>query len=325
MSIKSLRSVRKSKHAPLTGILLGAAAALGATAVFVQRQTKRTEADNPPIGKFIEVEGVKLHYIERGEGPSLVLLHGNGTMIQDFLLSGVVDLAAQRYRVIVLDRPGYGYSERPRGRVWTAHAQAALFHVALQKLGVDRPIVLGHSWGAFIALAYALDYPEETRSIILASGYYYPTLRLDVLLSSGPAIPVLGDVMRYTLSPLAGRLLWHPMLRYLFDPHPVTSAFEQFPVWMALRPSQLRASAAESALMLPSAFMLRPHYDELRVPIVILAGESDRHVNTHAQSERLHQQLPNTEFHSVAGAGHMVHQVAPDEVLAAIDAAGRAA
>jgi pimeloyl-ACP methyl ester carboxylesterase len=275
----------------LTCILLALAAVLAAAAVFVQKKTKEAERETPPCGNFLEVDGVRLHYIERGEGPCLVLLHGNGTMIQDMTLSGVVDLAAQKYRVIVFDRPGYGYSERPCNRLWTARAQAALIHAALERLGVYRPIVLGHSWGAFVALALGIDFPADTRSLVLASGYYYPTLRLDVPPSSVPAIPVVGDLMRFTVSPLLGRLLWSPLLRYLFDPSPVTENFKTFPVWMALRPSQLRASAAETALMLPNTFILAPHYDEIHVPSVILAGDGDRHVNTREQSERFHRQL----------------------------------
>jgi pimeloyl-ACP methyl ester carboxylesterase len=308
----------------LTGILLGSAAALGAAAIFVQKKTKEAERETPPCGNFIEVDGVRLHYIERGEGPCLVLLHGNGTMIQDMILSGVVDLAAQKFRVIVFDRPGYGYSGRPRNHIWAARAQAALIHVALERLEVRRPIVLGHSWGAFVALALGIDFPSDTRSMVLASGYYYPTMRLDVPPSSVPAIPVLGDLMRFTVSPLLGRLMWSTLVRYLFDPSPVTDNFKRFPVWMALRPSQLRASAAETALMLPNTFVLGRHYDEIRVPSVIMAGDGDRHVNTGEQSERFHRQLRNSKLLIVRGAGHMVHQVAPGQVMAAIDAAAEA-
>ena len=73
----------------------------------------KAERDNPPAGHFLEVDGVRLHYVERGQGEALVLLHGNGSMIQDFESSGLIEMAAQKYRVIVFDRPGYGHSDRP--------------------------------------------------------------------------------------------------------------------------------------------------------------------------------------------------------------------
>jgi pimeloyl-ACP methyl ester carboxylesterase len=147
---------------------------------------KKAERNNPPMGKFIEIEGVRLHYFERGEGEPLVLLHGSGSMIQDFSSSGLVDKAAGKYRVIVFDRPGFGYSERPRRTIWTPEAQANLICKALRQIGISRAIVLGHSWGASVATALALKYPEMVAGLVLASGYYYPTVRGEVVLLSGP-------------------------------------------------------------------------------------------------------------------------------------------
>jgi alpha-beta hydrolase superfamily lysophospholipase len=121
---------------------------------------KRAERNNPPLGKFIVVRGVRLHYVEEGEGDPLVFLHGNAGMIQDFASSGLLSRAARRYRVIVFDRPGFGYSDRPRSTIWTAEAQADLLRDALVQIGISRAIVLGHSWGSSVAVSLALKYPE---------------------------------------------------------------------------------------------------------------------------------------------------------------------
>ncbi|MBZ9985185.1 alpha/beta fold hydrolase [Mesorhizobium sp. B2-4-1] len=94
-------------------------------------------------GRTIEVDGVRLRYVEAGSGRDLVLLHGNGSAAEDFQTSGLVDKAAKRYRVIVFDRPGFGGSTRLRGRLWTAAAQADLLQSATQRIGADNPIVLG--------------------------------------------------------------------------------------------------------------------------------------------------------------------------------------
>ncbi len=122
----------------------------------------------------------RLHYIDRGTGRPIVLLHGNGTFAQDWLISGVLDQLATDHRVIAFDRPGFGYSERPRSRIWTASAQAALIHKALLKLDIHKPVIVGHSWGTLVALALALDYPLDTAALVLLSGYYFPTVRTDV-------------------------------------------------------------------------------------------------------------------------------------------------
>ena len=257
-----------------------------------------------------------------GGGTPIVLLHGNGSMIQDFASSGLIQMASQKHRVIAFDRPGFGHSARPRGTIWTPEAQADLIHRALTQIGITRAQVLGHSWGASVAIALALKHPEIVASLILASGYYYPTPRVDVLLLSEPAVPVVGDILSHTVSPILGRLLWPLIMRKIFGPATVPDKFRSFPKEMALRPSQIRASAAETALMVPNAFALRGQYTKLAIPVVIIAGEQDRLVDIEPQSARLHREVTGSKFRRVANAGHMVHQTATALVMRAIDEAG---
>jgi pimeloyl-ACP methyl ester carboxylesterase len=305
----------------IKGWQIGAAAAglgLAASFFYVRAKTKQAEAENPPQGRFVTADGVRLHYIERGEGPTLVLLHGNGVLADDFDHSGLLDRAAQHYRVIAFDRPGFGYSERPRSKVWTPQAQARLLRHALQELGVDSAIVLGHSWGTLVALSMALDAPDFVRGLVLLSGYYYPSLRADVL-TSGPAVPVIGDLMRYTVSPIVGRMLWRPIAKRAFAPMDVDVRFRALPVWMMLRPSQLRASAAETAMMVPSAMALAKRYQELKVPAVIMSGTQDLIVDFSHNSERLSERIPDSELQLQPGVGHMTHYAHPEQVMAAVD------
>lgn len=318
-------SIRKSVSTRRNTLLLAAGAALAASAFMVRQRTRKAEFENPPLGEFIEVAGTRLHYIERGEGPPLVLLHGDGSMIQDFVTSGLIDMAAKNHRVIAFDRPGYGYSERSRTTIWTPQAQAKLLHQALRYLGVEQPIILAHSWGTLVAVSLALEFPEDVRSLVLLSGYYYPTVRADVPVLSLPAVPLIGDLLRYTISPWVARLAWPAMMRRVFGPAPVPQRFESgFPVWLALRPSQLRASAADSALLIPSAMSLSKRYWSLRVPVTIMSGSDDRYVNMHVQSERLYREVPQSALHITRGAGHMLHHLAPQEVMQAIEASEEA-
>ncbi|HEX5509404.1 MAG TPA: alpha/beta hydrolase [Pseudolabrys sp.] len=310
-------------HPYLTGA--GAAVGLLALSALINAQlARRAERANPPAGRFIEIDGTRLHYVERGKGKPLLLLHGSGTMIQDFESSGLIDLAAQNYRVIAFDRPGYGHSERPRITVWTPEAQADLLRNALNQLGVPRAIVLGHSWGASVAVALALKYPALVSGLVLASGYYYPSARADVVALSAPAIPVIGDIVRYAISPIVSRLMWPLMLRKLFGPASVPRKFGSFPKEMTFRPSQIRASAAEFALMIPDAYAGRAHYKDLKMPVVIIAGDEDRLIDVDDQSAQLHRDIPQSVFHRIPGAGHMIHQTATEDVMAAIDVAAGA-
>jgi pimeloyl-ACP methyl ester carboxylesterase len=303
----------------LAPALVGSAVALGAAALYNLKQTRDAERRYPPIGRFLDVDGVRLHYIERGEGDPLVLIHGNGTMIQDFTVSGLVDRLAERYRVIVIDRPGYGYSARPR-QLWTPRAHARLFQKALAQLGIEHATVYGHSWGTLVAVALALEFPSLVRGLVLGSGYYYPTLRADTFLLSPPAIPVIGDAMRYTVSPLVARAILPGMIKRVFQPAVVPERFErEFPKPLMLRPLQLRAAAEDAALMTPSVMELRQHYRDLRVPVTIITGADDQIADVGRQSARLHRELPHSEFIALPGLGHMIHHLAPDAVADTID------
>jgi pimeloyl-ACP methyl ester carboxylesterase len=302
--------------------LLALAAALAAAALYAVAQARAAERKTPPIGRFIDIDGVRLHYIEQGHGDPVVLIHGNGTLIQDFTVSGLVDGLSGHHRVIVFDRPGFGYSTRPRSRIWTPLAQAEVLQKALDQLGVERPVVLGHSWGTLVAVALALQFPARVRGLVLTSGYYFPTARLDVPLLSPPAIPVIGDIMRYTVSPLLGRLLLPRIIRRLFEPAPVPERFDRlFPKEMMLRPSQLRAAAADTALMIPAATELQSRYRELKMPTVIVTGADDKIADVGRQSERLYKAIPQSRFVALRGFGHMVHHLAPDEVMKAVERA----
>lgn len=300
-------------------VVLGAtAAALAATALVNLYYTYQAEAATPPKGGFVYVNGVRLQYIERGAGRPVVLIHGNGTMAQDWETSGVMPALARSHRVIAFDRPGFGYSDRPRGTIWTPARQAELIASAMRRLDIKQPVVVGHSFGSLVAAALALDHPDAVAGAILVSGYYKPTLRADTFLLSPPAIPVIGDLLRHTISPLLGRLMFPGMARTLFAPSPIPQSFSAFPREMALRPSQIRAAAADTAVMVPGAAKLASRYGELAMPVVILAGDGDQVADFERQSVRLHRSLAGSELRRIEGAGHMVHYTHPEEVVAAV-------
>lgn len=297
-----------------------AALATGAAALAVHRRTARAEREHPPAGRFLEVQGTRLHYVEQGDGPPLVLLHGLGSMVEDFLLSGLIDAARNRYRVIAFDRPGYGHSARPRGRRWHPAAQAALLLEALRLLDAHRPIVLGHSWGTSVAIQLALAAPGVPRSLVLASGLYYPSVRLDAPFLLPPAVPLAGAVLRHTLSPLLGRALWPLWLRMLFSPAPVPPAFSAL-AWKALRPETLRTVGEETSHVLPTTVASARRYRELTLPVVLVAGARDKYVSARAHTARLARQLVNRTLLVSPRAGHMVHHADLPLVLDAIDRA----
>jgi pimeloyl-ACP methyl ester carboxylesterase len=302
-------------------ILAVSAAALAASAVYNIYRTRKVERDHPPTGRFITVDGVRLHYLEKGEGPPVVLIHGNVVTAEDFVLSGVFDRVARNHRVIAFDRPGYGYSERPQGSIWTAIEQADLLQEALDQLGIERPVVVGHSWGALVAMELALGQPDAVSGLVVLGGYYHPTLRADVPLVAGPAVPVFGDVLRYTVAPLMGAALMPLNIKAMFSPLDVPERFKrEFPYGFPVRPGQIRAESQDAVSMVPAVFGMADRIRELNIPITIIAGTEDGIVDHDGHARWFHEQLPDSVLRLVPGAGHMVHYAVPDEVAEAIEA-----
>ncbi|MBP9233374.1 MAG: alpha/beta hydrolase [Hyphomonadaceae bacterium] len=314
------RSARGDVGRNLAVALAGVSAVLVGTALFNVSQAKRVESKHPPLGDFVTVDGVRLHYVERGAGPPVVLVHGNATMLQDWIVSGALDALAQSHRVIAFDRPGFGYSERPRSRVWTPTLQAELLAKAIAALGIKAPTLVGHSLGTQVVIALALNHPELASRLVLLGGYYYPTARPDVLLAAPAALPFIGDILRFTLSPLLGAAMIPHVNAKLFAPAAVPAIWkDEFPFGLMLRPSQIHAEAADGALMVPSASELSKRYAELTLPMTIIAGKGDRIADPIKQSRRLHEALPQSRLELVEGAGHMIHHTGLERVVAAIE------
>ena len=313
-------SIALSANARTGWIAAGVAtAALAAgAAVYNARATRAAEAATPPAGKFVEVDGVRLHYVERGVAERdvhpVVLLHGNGVTLADWDASGVLDAVAAETHVIAFDRPGFGYSDRPRDAIWTPHAQAALIVRALAELHVERPVVVGHSWGTLAALAMALDFPQVPAGLVLLSGYYFATARPDVYPASIPAIPLVGDALASTVSPLVGGLTLPPALKASFAPKDIPAKFGNFPVAMMLRPSQIRATAGDTALMVPGAYAISRRYAELDLPVLIMAGDGDLIAHADEHAEKLVARIAGSDLRVLEGHGHMIHYTATDAV-----------
>lgn len=306
--------------------LLAVAATLAATALLVRRSARKAEVRHPPLGRFIEVDGVRLHYLEAGQGQAVLLLHGNGARADDFEGCGLIAALSPRYRVIAFDRPGFGHSERPSGRPWSPADQAALLAKACVALGAAEPVVLAHSLGTQVALEMALGASDKEsaaggtalpgderphfrpRGLVLVSGYYFPSFRLDSWIAATPALPVIGGLLRNTFSPLLSRLFLPLLQRQLFSPRAVPASFRQaVPKGLMLRPWQLLAAAQDSASMIPEARRVEERYGQLALPVEIFAGEGDRVVRKGGQAPRLQGKIRHSTLHRIAGEGHMLH------------------
>jgi pimeloyl-ACP methyl ester carboxylesterase len=324
-----LEQIRRPADAPRSSWVFGLSAVAGAlfaSALWNAREDKRGERRNPPQGRMIEVDGARLHFLDTGGSkPAVVLIHGNVVTSSDMEISGLVEDLKDRHRVLVFDRPGYGYSDRPRDRSWTPEAQADLLAKALERCGVESAVVFGHSWGAMVAVAFALRHPQAVKGLVLASGYYFPTVRWDVVVNSVGAAPLLGDLLRRTITPLFGRIAAPALFAKMFDPLTVPARFrDRFPAILSFRPEQLRAGAEEAVMMAPAAHRLSSQYAAVAAPVTIVTGDADGIVDWERQSKALHDAIPGSRFMLFPGVGHMVHYAATSEIAAVINEAGTA-
>lgn len=300
-------------------LALAAGAALTAAA-FNEERARAAERAHPPQGRLLEIDGVRLHVVERGSSSPVLYLHGNGGMIQEIEATGLIEALAREHRMIAFDRPGFGHSTRPRGMTWTAERQAALIAAALDELNVGPAIIVAHSWGTLVAMALALRHSDFVRGLVLMSGFYYPERRLDEMLGI-LAWPGVGDALRQTVMPLSARAVAPLVIQRVFAPNPVTRRFSQlYPVSLAVRPSQLRALGEENGLLAESARRLCGHYGEIACPAVIMAGTADRIVASEHHSVRLARDISHAHLELIEGVGHMLPHI---ETYAVLDAVAR--
>jgi pimeloyl-ACP methyl ester carboxylesterase len=304
-------------------ILLAVALVLAGLAAVTMIGTAAIERADPPVGRFVEVEGGRLHIVELGsaDAPPVVLLHGASGNLGDMQLALGERLAA-RYRVILIDRPGHGWSDRPDGRDDASPArQAALIHQALARIGVMRPVLLGHSWAGAVATAYALDFPGEVAGLVLLAPVTHPWPGGVSWINNLVATPLIGPLVARTLMLPVGYFLVASGVKSVFAPQsPPPGYAAATGVQMILRPSEFIANAQDLAGLKAFVTAPAPRYGEIAAPVIIISGDShDKVVSTNIHSRAIARQLPHARLIVLPGVGHMVQYAAPERVVQAID------
>jgi pimeloyl-ACP methyl ester carboxylesterase len=267
----------------------------------------------PPEGEFIQVDGVYLHYRSAGQGRPIVALHGNGGSMFD--MQHLAEAAADEFRIILFDRPGAGYSDRPAEPI-TPEVQARLIHSALVELGVEQPMLLGHSWGAGLALTYASLYPDEVAAVITLAGYHYAMPSGRELLPSIKRLPVVGDLL---IELLAAPVGWkQDDLAAVFAPDPLPDDYRERAYAFFWRAANLKNTLEESMIANDTGQTFTVNrYPDLHMPVTILTGSDDAIVPPE-QAQRLLADVRHAHHIVLDGAGHMIQRTRVREVLDAI-------
>lgn len=313
----------------LTLSLLGVAAMGVVLDRVADLKEAEAEARYPPTGQLLDVGGREVHAHVQGSGPDLVLLHGASGSTRDFTFA-LVDRLAEDYRVIAFDRPGLGWTQRSDpayGRVLTRAAespaeQAAMLMAAADQLGVRRPVVLGHSYGGAVALAWGLARPEDTAALVIVSG------------ASNPWPGGLGAFYTFTATALGAATIvplitatapysrLGATLESIFTPDPVPMGYARhIGAGLTMRRDSLRANTRQVTGLKPHVEQMVTRYPTLPMPVEIVHGTADKVVPLEIHAEPLSRQIPGAVLTRLDGIGHMPHHAAPDAVVDAIDRA----
>lgn len=302
-----------------TALALGLAGlVLAAGWAYTRGYARHAVRRHPPAGTTLEVDGARVHHVRRGQGPTVLLLHGLAGFHEDFTYAGLVDDLARDFDVIALDRPGYGYSTRPSPDLCDVRRQADWIPKLLDALDVEEAIVLGHSLGGGLALATALDHPDRVRGLVLVSPYAYPRSDPEGLLHHLPRLPRLRAGILATLATPVARLIEPRLIHASFEPAEIPAPYHRLWLDRTLDPDHLDTTIEEVRRIDPALGQLAPRYPTLEVPTQILVGLEDASVDPDANARRLAGELPAAELRTLEDAGHMLPVTEPGAVAAAV-------
>lgn len=286
----------------------------------------RARAQYPAEGKFVDVDGVKIHYERFGAGPDVILVHGASGNTRDFTF-GFVDLLKDDYRVTVFDRPGMGHSKQPDGYGGMFNRageppilMAQLLKGAADKIGVKNPIVVGHSLGGALAMAWALEFPDDTAGIVMLAGVSHPwpgDLNWQYPVNAHPAG---GAIVVPVLSAFVPKAYVDGVVASIFEPQTAPAGYiDHVGTNLSLRRSALRANARQVNGLRPHIVDMSKTYPQINLPIEAIHGDADTIVPMEIHSIPLSERVANANLTILEGVGHMPHHTNPQDAVDAIN------
>lgn len=299
-------------------------AALAVLALVTQAGVFFSERDHPARGRMVEVAGGSLHILDIGPsgaaGPPVVMIHGASSNLE-VMRQPVGEHLARTHRVILIDRPGHGWSTRARAEDSTPEIQARMIEEALGKLGVRSAIFVVHSWAGALGTRIALDYPASVEGLVMLAPVAYPwpggVGRYNRLI----ATPVIGPLLAHTITLPLGLLLAEPGARGVFLPQTMPVGFVRNTATpLLLRPREFIANAHDLVTLKAAVAGQAPRYAEIKAPVTIITGDADKTVSTNIHSRPFAAAAPNVKLIVLEGVGHMVQNAASDLVIEEVEA-----
>jgi pimeloyl-ACP methyl ester carboxylesterase len=301
--------------------------ALAMLALITQAGVVAVQRAYPAQGRMIEVAGAALHVLDIGPrdttSPPIVMLHGASSNLETMRWP-LGDLLAKNHRVILIDRPGHGWSPRARLSDSTPAIQGRMIDEALGKLGIGSAIFVVHSWAGALGARMALDYPNRVAGLVMLAPVAYPWRGGVGWYNKLVTTPLIGPTLAYTITLPLGYFLTEPGARSVFAPQAMPDGFvENSATPLLLRPREFLANAWDLVTLKAAVIEQAPRYAEIKTPVVVIAGDADKTVWPTIHSQPFAATVPNAKLILLPGVGHMVMDAEPDLVMHEIDAMTR--
>jgi pimeloyl-ACP methyl ester carboxylesterase len=294
----------------LAALSVAAVVAVARPVLATRRLAAEAEKKCPPTGKFIDIDGNRIHYVETGEGRPIVFLHGLGAQLYQFAGPLFGDFGPG-YRLVALDRPGSGYSRRARGASGGLSEQARVVRRFIEELGLERPLVVGHSLGGAVTLALAVEHPDAISGVALLS----PLTHMEkALRPEFKALYIPSRLVRWIVSntiaiPRSFRFA-EATLDFIFSPQAMPQDYlVEGGGWIGLRPSHFYASSTDFTAIPDDLARIEARYGEIDMPVGMLFGMADRIIAFADHGAPMPKRIGNLDFEAVEGLGHMPHFV----------------
>jgi pimeloyl-ACP methyl ester carboxylesterase len=307
--------------------LVVVALALAMLALITQAGVVAVQRAYPAQGRMIEVAGAALHVLDIGPrdaaSPPIVMLHGASSNLET-MRRPLGDLLARQHRVILIDRPGHGWSPRALLSDSTPAIQGRMIDEALEKLGIGSAIFVVHSWAGALGARMALDHPDRVAGLVMLAPVAYPWRGGVGWYNKLITTPLIGPLLAYTITLPLGYFLTEPGARNVFAPQAMPDGFvEDSATLLLLRPREFLANAWDLVTLKAAVIEQAPRYATIKAPVVVIAGDADKTVWPKIHSQPFAATVPNAKLILLPGVGHMVMYAEPDLVMHEIDAMTR--